>query len=164
MRQFALNQIRGVIPALITCFDEQDALDEQRLRSVVRHLMRYAIGGLYLAGTTGEGLMMTTQERMRVVEITAEETGCDIPLIVHVGAMSVKEAKQLAQHAQAVGAHAISSIPPTYYRFSNDRVSMPALLTETAMSFAHFPLANLPPLSCRTNCGFRVSRRAGITH
>lgn len=114
--------IKGVIPAMVTPFDEKENLDEARLRKVVRFLVDEGVNGLYLTGSTGEAFTMTPDERKQVVEITLDEVGGKIPVIVHVGAIGTKISIDLAQHAEKAGAAAISSVPPFYWKFSEERV------------------------------------------
>lgn len=122
MKRFELKEIKGVIPALVTCFDETGALDEKRQRAVVRYLLAKGIHGLYLTGSTGEGFLMTPDERKRVVEIVIDEVKGRIPIVVHVGAIGTKISIDLAQHSEKTGADAISSVPPFYWKFSEDQM------------------------------------------
>lgn len=117
-----LSEIKGVIPALITCFDEAEKFDEQRMRSVVRHLLKQGVHGFYLTGSTGEAFLMDTAERKRVVEVVCDEVQGEVPIMVHIGAIHTTVAVELAKHAYEVGADAISSVPPFYWRFSPDHI------------------------------------------
>lgn len=85
MSKFTSKDITGVIPAMLTCFDENEEVDEKRIRRLVNYLTGQDIGGLYLTGSTGEGFLMTEQERMQVVQATIEQVQGKIPVIVHVG-------------------------------------------------------------------------------
>ena len=117
-----LTDIKGVIPALISCFDESGAYDERRQRAVVRFLLDKKVEGLYLTGSTGESFMMTPDERKHVVETVIDEVGGVVPVIAHVGAISTKVSIGLAKHAEACGADAISSVPPFYWKFSDEEI------------------------------------------
>lgn len=120
----ALKEIQGVIPALLTPFAPQDeAYSPERMRGLVRFLMQYDIGGLYLTGSTGEGFMLTAEERMAAVEDVLAETRGQVPVIVHIGAISTKQSAELARHAREAGADAISSVPPIYWKFTDDSVA-----------------------------------------
>lgn len=123
MSRFALKDIRGVIPALLTPFDENENFSPERMRGLVRHLMRYDIGGLYLTGSTGEGFMMSVDERKAAVEAVLEETAGKLPVIVHVGAISTRHSQELARHAAGAGADAVSSVPPIYWKFTDDGIA-----------------------------------------
>lgn len=122
MAKFELNEIKGVIPALITCFDENENFDERRMRVFVRHLLTYDIGGLYVAGSTGEAFLMSNDEKLRVIETVIDEVQGKIPVIVHVGAIGTKLSIELAGHAAKMGADAISSVPPFYWKFTDDDI------------------------------------------
>ena len=117
-----IHDFKGVIPAVLSVFDQKEALDEKSTRTFIRHLMQYNIGGLYLTGSTGEAFLMNSEERKRQVEIVMDEVGGTLPVVVHVGAISTKESVALAEHAQLSGAAGISSVPPFYFKFSEEQI------------------------------------------
>ena len=117
-----IKDFKGVIPAVISVFDKDENLDEQGTREFIRYLMSMDIGGLYVTGSTGETWMMTAEERMRQVELIMEEVGDKVPVVVHVGAMSTREAIKLAKHAEAFGAAGVSSVPPFYFKYNADQI------------------------------------------
>ena len=117
-----IKDFKGVIPAVISVFDKDENLDEQGTREFLRYLMSMDIGGLYVTGSTGETWMMTAEERMRQVEIVMEEVGDKVPVVVHVGAMSTREAIRLAKHAEQFGAAGVSSVPPFYFKYNADQI------------------------------------------
>ena len=119
---FDIKDFKGVIPANLTIFDINENLDEQATREFVNWLLKFDIGGFYLTGSTGEGFLMTPEERKKVVEIVIEETKGRVPVVVHVGAISTKISIDLAQHAEAHGATGISSVPPFYWRFTENQI------------------------------------------
>lgn len=117
-----IENFRGVIPAVLSVFDRDEALDEQGTRGLIRHLLSYEIGGLYLTGSTGEAFLMNSEERMKQVEIVMEEAEGKVPVVVHVGAISTRESIRLARHAQSAGATGVSSVPPFYFKFTEDQI------------------------------------------
>ena len=123
MSRHPIQSIRGVIPAMLTPFAPDESFCPERTRALVRHLMQYDIGGLYLTGSTGEGFMMTEAERMDCVEAVLAQTRGEVPVIVHVGAISTRSSENLARHAARAGADAISSVPPIYWKFSDDSIA-----------------------------------------
>ncbi|MCH4887515.1 dihydrodipicolinate synthase family protein [Acidaminobacter sp. JC074] len=122
MAKFTIKDIKGVIPALMTAFDEHEEVYEKGIRELVDHLMNEGVEGFYLTGSTGEGFLMNEAERKQVVEIVIDEVKGRVPVIVHVGAISTKISIELAEHAEKMGADAISSVPPFYWRFSPDHI------------------------------------------
>ena len=117
-----IKDFKGVIPAVLSVFDKDENLDEQGTREFIRYLMSMDIGGLYVTGSTGETWLMTAEERMRQVEIVMEEVGDKVPVVVHVGAMSTREAVKLAKHAEKYGAAGVSSVPPFYFKYNADQI------------------------------------------
>jgi N-acetylneuraminate lyase len=117
-----LPDIKGVIPALITPFKEDGAIYEPALRNLVDHLIESGVGGFYITGSTGEGFLMTAEERKKVVEIVIEQTAKRVPVIAHIGTIDTNTAMDLAKHAYITGADAISSVPPFYYRFEFNEI------------------------------------------
>ena len=53
-----IEDFRGVIPAVLSVFNEQEDLDDQGTRELIRFLMSFPIGGLYLTGSTGETFLL----------------------------------------------------------------------------------------------------------
>ena len=117
-----INDFKGVIPAVLSVFDENENLDEQGTRELIRFLLSFDIGGLYLTGTTGEAFLMSSEERNRQVDIVMDEVGGRVPVVVHVGAISTKESIALSHHAVEAGAAGISSVPPFYFKFTEDQI------------------------------------------
>ncbi len=117
-----IEDFRGVIPAVLSVFDADEELDETSTREFIRHLMSYDIGGLYLTGSTGEAFLMNSEERKKQVEIVMDEVAGKLPVVVHVGAISTRESVALAKHAERAGAAGISSVPPFYFKFSEDQI------------------------------------------
>ncbi len=119
---FKPTEIKGVIPALITPFDENEKLDLKRLENLVNWLLEKGVNGFYLTGSTGEGFLMSLEERKLVVETVVKVVNKKVPVIVHVGAISTLLSIELSKHAEEVGADAISSVPPFYWRFDNKHI------------------------------------------
>ncbi|MGK0702689.1 N-acetylneuraminate lyase [Yokenella regensburgei] len=110
--------LRGVMPALLTPFDEQQRLDKESLRRLVRFNIEQGIDGLYVGGSTGEAFVQSLSEREAVLEIVAEEAKGKVALIAHVGCVSTAESQQLAHAASRYGFDAVSAVTPFYYPFS----------------------------------------------
>lgn len=112
------KELAGVMPALLTPFDNQQRLDSESLRRLVRFNIGQGIDGLYVGGSTGEAFVQSQAEREQVLEVVAEEAQGKVKLIAHVGAISTQESQQLASAAQRYGYDAVSAVTPFYYPFS----------------------------------------------
>ena len=102
----------GVWPALVTPFTTEDKVNPAMLRKLVEHFAARHLDGLYICGSTGEGIFMSTDERELVVETVMDQARGRLPVIVHVGAAATLDAVRLARHAQSAGAAGISAILP----------------------------------------------------
>lgn len=122
MPNFDLSDFKGVIPALITPFDESERFDETRMRSCIDFLIERGVGGLYTTGSTGETFLMSLDERARVVEIVVDQVAGRVPVVAHIGAIGTHLSIDLAQRAQSAGVDAVSSVPPFYWPFTPDQV------------------------------------------
>ncbi len=115
MGELCWKRFRGVYPALITPFDDGGRVDEDVLRALVDWHLEAGVRGFFVCGSTGEGLLLSTEERRRVAEVVVEHLRGRGLCIVHVGHPSSEEAARLARHAEEIGADAVSSVPPIYY-------------------------------------------------
>lgn len=105
--------LRGVMPAIVTPFLPDGTLHEDGLRRYVRHVLGVdGVTGILCNGYTGEGSALTPRERVRVIEICAEEIGDRMPLIAGVDAASTAEAIALGRDARQAGARAIQVNSP----------------------------------------------------
>ena len=110
-----MSQFQGAWPALVTPFTANDRVNIPMVRRLVDYLIDRGSGGLYVCGSTGEGIYMTVGERKQVLETVVEQANRRVPVIAHVGAVAISDATTLAGHAQAVGADGIASIIPPLY-------------------------------------------------
>lgn len=108
----------GVLMAAIaTPVDPHGALRTDLLSTLVEDYVRRGVEGIYCCGSSGEGLLLSDDERTQVVETAVEAAAGRIPVVAHVGALSTREAISLAQRAERAGASALSMIPPIYYSY-----------------------------------------------
>ncbi|MCT4714705.1 N-acetylneuraminate lyase [Enterobacteriaceae bacterium H18W14] len=112
------QNLRGVMPALLTPFNQQQQVDTESLRRLVRFNIEQGVDGLYVGGSTGEAFLQNAQEREQVLEVVAEEAKGKVTLIAHVGAISTQESQKLAGAAHRYGFDAVSAVTPFYYPFS----------------------------------------------
>ncbi|MBL7199113.1 MAG: dihydrodipicolinate synthase family protein [Anaerolineae bacterium] len=110
-----MQRFTGVWPALITPLTEDDHINVSTARRLVDHLIDAEIGGLYVCGGTGEGILLPSAERQRMAEVVIEQANGRVPVIIHVGAVATADAVALAAHAEKAGADGVASIPPFYY-------------------------------------------------
>lgn len=114
--------LRGLWPAMLTPLDSSGKPALKVAEQLVALYVKQKLDGIYLLGSTGQGLLMSLQERMDITECVVAAAAKRIPVMAHVGAVSTEDSVALAKHAAKVGADAISSVGPVYYRFGTDAV------------------------------------------
>ena len=117
-----LEKFKGIFMAMYSAYDDNGNVDKERVKKLARYYADKKVKGLYVGGSSGEGVLQSEEERKQVVEAVMEEVKGELTIIVHVGANSTPESVRLAQHAEKVGADAVSSIPAVYYRLSPQSV------------------------------------------
>ncbi len=116
--------LKGSIVPNITFFDTDGNLDLEKTRWHMRWMFAKGVDGLFLTGSYGSGPMMTNPERIAVFQLAKEVAG-EFPgkaLIPHVGCIDTKSTLELAKAAEAIGVDAIASVPPFYYKHSEDLI------------------------------------------
>jgi N-acetylneuraminate lyase len=121
-------QLRGLVAALFTPFHEDGSPNLPAVKPVVDRVIAQGASGLYALGSTGEGPSLTGAERKAVAGAVAAAAAGRVPVIIQVGHTSNAEARELAAHAQAAGADAVSAMPPTYFKPAD----VPALVDSMA--------------------------------
>jgi dihydrodipicolinate synthase/N-acetylneuraminate lyase len=105
-----------LLAATVTPFrDGGAALHEDAIAPMVDFLAEGGVDGLFALGTTGEGVLLSLEERMRAARAFRE--ACAGTLIIHCGAQSTADTVALSAHAASIGADGVAVIPPPYYPF-----------------------------------------------
>jgi len=120
-----MNNVKfsGVMSALVSCIDENENVKENTMRQLMNWHLKEGFSGFYLTGGTGEGPALQKETRKRIVEIAKDEAGDKCDLIVHVGAIDIRSAVELAKHAGEVGVDAISSVPPFFFKYGEKQIT-----------------------------------------
>jgi dihydrodipicolinate synthase/N-acetylneuraminate lyase len=108
--------LSGAIAASVTPLrDGGSEADEEAIGPLVSFLSDGGVDGAFVCGTTGEGVLLTVDERRRVAEgfVRARPEGFGIA--VHAGAQSTADTVALATHAKEIGADAVAVIAPPYF-------------------------------------------------
>jgi N-acetylneuraminate lyase len=101
-----------ILPALVTPLTPAGQLDAASLERLIEHLYLKGVGGLYVTGSTGEGIYLNFDVRKQIVEIAVAQSKGRGVVVVHVGAIQAAKVRELAEHAAGCGADGVSSIPP----------------------------------------------------
>ena len=110
-----MRELKGICPAIVTPLDKKGGFDAAAMRRIVRHQLGAGVHGFYVCGGTGEGLLLTIEERQAVLETVLDEVKGRATVIAHIGAFQTADTLVLARHASDAGADAIAAMPPAYF-------------------------------------------------
>ena len=113
--------LRGNLAAAITPLrDSGAALDEDAFAPYVDFLVDGGLDGVLALGTTGEGILLSTEERRRAADLFISAAGGRFQVAVHCGAQTTADTVELARHAADAGADAVAVIGPPYYAYDEE--------------------------------------------
>lgn len=128
--------LAGIFPALVTPLSADGSANIAALEKLLNRVYTAGVDGVYVCGSTGEGVLLDAAERRRIVEAAVRNSPRGKHVIVHVGAWSLDVSEGLARHAESVHASAISCIRPpavsygemlSWYRLLAASTSLPLL-------------------------------------
>ena len=105
-----MEKIKGLIDAPFTPFHEDGSLNLAPIPEYAALLARNGLKGVFINGSSGEGYMLTEEERMQLAEAWMAAVPEDFKVIVHVGSTSVMSSRRLAEHAQKIGAWGLGAM------------------------------------------------------
>ncbi|HWH46241.1 MAG TPA: dihydrodipicolinate synthase family protein [Burkholderiales bacterium] len=113
-------EFKGVFPAPPTPITDDGRIHEKALRALLDDNISHGCGGFWMAGSTGEGPVLTDEQRDVVARISAETCKGRALVIMQVGAMTTASAVKAAKTTRATGCAAVCCLPPLFFR-TNER-------------------------------------------
>ena len=110
-----------VVAAVTPLTDDGATIDEAAIGPYVRFLEAHGADGIFACGTTGEGILLSVDERRRTAEAFRSATAG--ALVVHAGAQTTADTSALAAHAVEIGADAVAVIAPPYFPLGDDELT-----------------------------------------
>ena len=105
-----MEKIKGLIDAPFTPFKENGEVNYEPIGAYADMLAKNGLKGVFINGSSGEGYMLTEEERMKLAEVWIDAAPKGFKVIVHVGSTCVKMSRSLAAHAQKIGAWGIGAM------------------------------------------------------
>jgi 4-hydroxy-tetrahydrodipicolinate synthase len=135
------NTMRGVVPILVTPFDEHSQIDQESLRALVEFNLGAGVHGLGVA-LGSEIFKLSEAERDQVIRIVVDQVRGRVPVVINTGAPGIDLALLYSRSAAQLGADALMVIPPAfmpagpdevraYYRAISDAVELPIFIQDT---------------------------------
>ena len=124
-----------IVAAVTPLTDDGEQVDEEAIWPLAAFFAEHGADGVFACGTTGEGILLSLEERRRVA--VAYRAAVRGRLIVHAGAQSTRDTAALAAHAAEIGADGVAVIPPPYFALDPDALT--AHFTAAAEACAPLP-------------------------
>ena len=135
MAEFGPGAIRGIVPPMTTPFSADGAIDEAAFRAEARFLLDAGVHGLAVAGSTGEGHALSTDEVCRLTAVAVEEADGRVPVVAGIIVDSTAQAIERGRAAADAGAAALQ-VTPVHYLFRPDDAHMKEHFREMADAVA----------------------------
>ena len=114
------TRFRSLVAAPFTPFHADRSLNLDVIPAYARYLRDNGVGAAFVCGTTGEGLSLTLEERLRIAERWVACADDRLRVIVHVGHTCLADARTLTAHAAKIGASAVSALTPCFFKPRNN--------------------------------------------
>ena len=168
-----MNKIKGLINAPFTPFYSNGEVNLEPIERYASLLVNNGLKGVFINGSSGEGYMLTTDERMILAERWVSVAPKDFKVIVHVGSCCVKDSRKLAAHAAEIGAWGIGAMAPPFPKIARveELVNYCEEIAAAAQSlpfyYYHIPAFNgafLPMVDLLKAVDGRIPNFAGIKY
>jgi len=143
-----MKRLYGVTAAALTPMNEDGSkVDHAAIKDYVDFLVEKGVNGIFALGTTGEGLLLSIEERKKTLESFVRAVDGRVVLIAHCGALRIDEVRDLLFHAKSVGADGASIVSPFYYRYRSEELV--EFFLKCSKDIEDFPmyLYNIPALT-----------------
>ena len=142
-------KLPGIFPALTSSFDHEGKLYKAKVIHNIEKLNQVALTGYTVCGSTGETPLLSTEERLQLMEWVREASAPGKTLIAGVGAESVYETVRVANRAADIGYHVALALTPFYYRGQMHKPETQAVFFRAVADQSKIPvlLYNIPQVT-----------------
>lgn len=112
----SINDVKGVIPPVITPVDAEENIDKAGLERVIDYVLDGGVHGIFVLGSNGEFYAFDYENQKKAVEIAVEHVNKRVPVYAGASAITTKECVKLAKMAESAGADAVTVLTPMYIR------------------------------------------------
>ena len=155
-----MTEYQGIYTAPITPMTADGALNEAVMREIVEFHVGAGVDGFWVAGGSGESILLDDEENHRIAEAVADQVAGRAKVIMHVGAASTKRAARNAEAAARAGVDAVCCVPPFFYRQTDAAVVEHYRVVAAATSLPFFSY-NLPQI---VDCNDNEGLKPGVAH
>jgi N-acetylneuraminate lyase len=143
-----VSKLNGLIAAPFTPMLAGGSLNLTVINDYYQLLKRNKVNGAFIAGSTGEGVSMTLEEKFQLIDAWAAATAADpeFHVIVLAGGTCIQDAAAVAARAEQAGIYGIALTAPFYFKPANAQVlaeicrQVAAAAPNTAFYYYHIPV------------------------
>ena len=168
-----MEKIKGLIDAPFTPMLPNGDINPSVIPAYAAMLVKNGLKGVFINGSSGEGYMLTAEERMELARAWVAAVPSGFKVIVHVGSCCLRESVKLARDAEEIGAWGIGAMAPPFPKIG--RIEELVKYCETIAAAApslpfyyyHIPAFNgayLPMLEMLKAVDGRIPNFAGIKY
>lgn len=156
-------KIDGIISAMVTPFDQNEAIDYPATEKLIDYLIENGVHGIFILGTNGEFHTLSWQEKLDFADFVIKYIDHRVPVFVGTGGNSTREVIALSQEMKRLGADCLSVITPYFIPVSQREVE--AYFRDIAAN-VELPLImyNIPSKTGMTLDPATVARLADVTN
>jgi len=116
-----MAEIKGIVPPTVTPFIKgTNEVDIPTVRDHTEFLIERGIHGVFVSGTTGEGLLLDPAEHRKLVQAVVDQSRKRIAVLAHVGAIDTSRVLNLIEGIKDLGVDAFTAAAPFYYKYDED--------------------------------------------
>jgi len=114
-----MEKLTGLISAPHTPFNADSSVNYPVIDQIAEHLIEQNVKGIYVCGTTGEGIHCSVEERKKIAERWVKASQGKLSITLHTGALSIADSLELSRHADTLDIFATSVIGPCFFKPGN---------------------------------------------
>jgi len=114
--------LKGIITPVVTVFDDDENINEYGFRKIIEHLIAHGVYGIFACGGQGEGHSLTTDEKLRLYDVSMETVNGRLPVLLGTNANTTRLAIELTRAAKNKGADAATILTPYYISPTQDEL------------------------------------------
>ena len=168
-----MDKIKGLIDAPFTPMLANGDINLEPIPAYAAMLAKNGLQGVFINGSSGEGYMLTTDERKTLAEAWIKAAPAGFKVIVHVGSCCLRESMELAKHAAEIGAWGIGAMAPPFPKIGRVEElvkyceAIAGAAPELPFYYYHIPAFNgafLPMIDLLKAVDGRIPNFAGIKY
>ena len=135
--------LKGIIPAVVTPFKE-DRIDLTAFEKLLNFLIDKGVSGLFIAGTNGEGPLLSKEEKKLLFKSAVEIAKNRVPVIAQIGEITTKETIEVGESAVDAGVSGVAIVSPYYFKLEDSALKRHFVSVADALKPIPVYLYNLP--------------------